>query len=367
MYVAIPNRSQCKLLIPVERELYHLSLRLYNPHSVKGKLMKRALSAFPGLARRFLAVEEDQYPHISRIASLLQDTSIATGRRLYNAYYLGTAGLYNKVTAQIMTQGGELLGFAKISNGDLSRGNLRNEKLALDLLNEMDAKHLLPLALELLETDDVTLLVQRPQMDLQSFTTGGQYGTRQHQFLVDLFKASRSKGDEADKERYTEELAMKLEAYRDFLDFDVITSAFKKYKPLFLQRLQYGYVHGDFAAWNVMFSKEKDLLYVFDWEYFQKTGPALYDVFHYIVQYELLIRHSAATELYNQLLHHKLVKLYQEQLELTCFGAYLFLYLLQSTLLQMESDGIGKDDTHNIVQRKVEMIKLLLESERLFD
>lgn len=53
--------------------------------------------------------------------------------------------------------------------------------------------------------------------------------------------------------------------------------------------------HGDFTPWNMLHSPEK--LFVYDWELYRDDAPALYDVFHFIFQREILMHQSSHSQI----------------------------------------------------------------------
>ena len=56
--------------------------------------------------------------------------------------------------------------------------------------------------------------------------------------------------------------------------------------------------HGDFTPWN-MYVNEK--LYLFDWELSQDNMPLLFDLFHFVFQSEVMIKHTTYNNLVNEL------------------------------------------------------------------
>ena len=61
------------------------------------------------------------------------------------------------------------------------------------------------------------------------------------------------------------------------------------------QEIKRGLYHGDFAPWNIKIS-EKGTVYVMDWEYARLDGLAGWDWLHYMIQRATLVSNHSATE-----------------------------------------------------------------------
>ena len=57
--------------------------------------------------------------------------------------------------------------------------------------------------------------------------------------------------------------------------------------------------HGDFTPWNMYLTKEK--LHVFDWELSEKEMPLMYDLYHYVFQSEIMIKHNGYKQIQESL------------------------------------------------------------------
>ncbi len=90
------------------------------------------------------------------------------------------------------------------------------------------------------------------------------------------------------------------------------TELSKRYSPILLQRIRdlvssiapsaQCYVtngHGDFTPWNVRFTSEK--LNIIDWELYNADYPALYDIFHFIYQDNVLIKRNSYCDIKNEI------------------------------------------------------------------
>lgn len=86
----------------------------------------------------------------------------------------------------------------------------------------------------------------------------------------------------------------------------------KRFSPILLQRFSdlaasidpskttiIANAHGDFTPWNVRYSPDK--LHLIDWELYRKDYPALYDIFHFIYQDNVLIKRKGYGAIKNEI------------------------------------------------------------------
>lgn len=59
------------------------------------------------------------------------------------------------------------------------------------------------------------------------------------------------------------------------------------------------FAHGDFTPWNLRLKRGR--IRAFDWEYFSKRAPALYDVFHFHVQTGVLVKRHSGERIFDDL------------------------------------------------------------------
>ncbi|QDV06057.1 hypothetical protein Poly30_15610 [Planctomycetes bacterium Poly30] len=59
------------------------------------------------------------------------------------------------------------------------------------------------------------------------------------------------------------------------------------------------HAHGDFTPWNLLARRGR--VRAFDWEYFSKRAPALYDVFHFHIQTGVLVKRHSGERIFDDL------------------------------------------------------------------
>jgi len=119
-YALVPGYSAPRWIIPLgDRRAASASLRLYNPQSLKGKLLKRIVCylAYLGIqstwaSDRLLLASNGKAQDASLI-EFLQD--MLDTRDAYFAFSTGTPGYYRKTTVQVMSKKSRPIAYAKIA------------------------------------------------------------------------------------------------------------------------------------------------------------------------------------------------------------------------------------------------------------
>ncbi|HEV2282706.1 MAG TPA: phosphotransferase [bacterium] len=196
------------------------------------------------------------------------------------AFYVGTDGAYQKLTARVTTRASGVSAYAKIAAHDLARGALERERAMLGRLGQIPAlRGAVPEVLGWLRCGELRLLV----LSAGPRRRGPRVLTGQHlEFLRRLGDATR-----------------RLLPFRESLMWARIVAAAARLLPRLvppwpdryaraLHRLErqlgpvvlpHGVAHRDFAPWNT--GVDHDVLFVFDWEAAADGTTPLYDVFHF--------------------------------------------------------------------------------------
>ena len=102
--------------------------------------------------------------------------------------------------------------------------------------------------------------------------------------------------------------------------------------------------HGDFAPWNVRVDLAGQW-HVFDWERGDAFGPPAWDWFHWVIQYEILVRRATTEQLVwriNELRRAPEFRAYVEQAGIsTLHQPLLIAYLLYCCRVIRQVDGLG--------------------------
>jgi Phosphotransferase enzyme family len=210
------------------------------------------------------------------------------------AFSLGTPGRFRKLTVQITRPDGELLGYLKLPLTPSANQRVQHEAATLHQLDSCA-----PLQSQIPRVLYAGVWAGTPIL----FQSGGpsesapvKFGRLQRDFLDKLwnFKKRNRPGN-----ALVEEVGYRwktIEAKLDSQWRSLATAALAK-AALDLKNVsvECGITHGDFAPWNTRLLNGH--LYVFDWESASEMVPRLWNVFHYHVQVESLLRLRVGTGL----------------------------------------------------------------------
>lgn len=287
----IPSIKNPRWLIPLKnKELIISSLALYQPSLLRAKLLKKmtVLAAKGGLSN--LAMKNRAY--LQRNDEAIR--KIFKRDDLYYAFFLGTEGCHRKVTIQVMDKEGIILGYIKVADNENIDRLLENEaKILRDLLRLEIVNGLFPKVIYQGELKGTNVLILDTLKTAKS-TFSSKLSEKHIEFLAEIFQKSmvrcnfwesafvrilrqRLKIIEAERQ----EIGRLIDVYRKALDYVK--------KEIENKEIPFGLCHRDFTPWNTFFHNDK--LYVFDWEYAEREYPPMLDIFHYIVQDGIMVRH----------------------------------------------------------------------------
>jgi thymidylate kinase len=269
-------------------------------------------------------------------------------RRDY-AVFTGTHGP-NRKAVVAEASGGLVRSFLKIALNDLSAANIRNEYTFLRLLSHM------PLCGAVIpDVSDINERVIRVS-NVKPAAPGKprDFGPAHGRFLQCLFNSTAELKSYGDIEVYREtaQRITRLARHPRLKERAGAPELLYKLKELEAQlsagnpMVWTSLAHGDFTPWNV-YSKDQTL-FVYDWELCRPQMPALFDLFHYVIQGKVFAENASAAELQTHLqvlLTDEVPDLFQKargldpalylQLYLLYIAAYyLEVYLLQEKLHQ---------------------------------
>lgn len=278
---AFPNTSSAKLWIG-PGDTVRNALRLYNPSSWQGKLIKQAYMTLPENVSRMLL------PHPNnKITTELDRTSKQLWEisKLHNAnisYYTGTPGPHRKRTAQITNEGHVTL-YAKIGDTNPARKLITREHEALALLASLTPPFSVPKASGCIEDSKGIIALQtapdynnigvRGPALLEADMTALTWLSAKHQShmklpdLLERHNVIHMVNDLASRDKSCKQTLQNAITF--------LNNTFQK------QEVQTCLAHGDYTPWNTL-EQGKTGLYIFDWEYARTDMPALFDLFHFI-------------------------------------------------------------------------------------
>ncbi len=272
-FAVLPSLENARWFVPLESPaISTAAFSLYSPAKFSARLKVRAAkliayTRIPIWYRDQILVAQTEAPPLQRQGELL-----FPNHKIHLALSAGAPepARNRKTSAAILSQRGEVLGFAKIAGSPLSERLVHREAA---LLAELE-KLLSPIAPRMVfagEVDGSFVLIQEVlpgEVTSARFTDlhrelleTMQHGRRQHASDCAMIVRLR------EQLRALPELCGRLEALLPILSETSVPSTI---------------VHGDFAPWNL---REHDgALRAFDWEYGELDGLPLLDELHFHLQ-----------------------------------------------------------------------------------
>jgi thiamine kinase-like enzyme len=364
IFCLIPSASNPRWLIPLKNhQLFIASLALYQPSLLRAKVIKRLTILFARLGIAGMLVKNRLY--FERNDEFIR--KIFNRNDLYYAVFTGTESSHRKVTVQVMDEKGRILGYIKVADSDKIDALLKNEaELLRDLSKLKVEKGLFPEVLYYGSAGDVNILVLDSVKSSKS-TYSSRLSEKHIEFLAELFNKTSYKEmlfSESSFFNWLQDRVRRLEdeklrgsekgTYQRALD--------SLERKLGIEKVPLGLCHRDFTPWNTFFHNRK--LYVFDWEYSEREYPPLMDVFHFIVQDGIQVRHLKPEKLIKRVLGHgKWLSVYcglvgvKESLIVPLFVCYL----LDISLLYIERErGNLSPNILKVVETWREMIEIII-------
>lgn len=350
----LPSLKNPRWLIPFKnKELFISSLALYQPSLKRVKILKKltVLAAKSGLSN--LAIRDRVYFH--RNDDFIK--KIFGRNDLYYAIFTGTEGTHRKVTVQVMDGKGTILGYIKTSGNEDVDELLRNEAEILGDLSRLELKSgLFPKIIYRGEIKGTNVLILDTLKSVNS-RSSSKLSDKHVDFLSELFQKTARilKYKESgfamglqqrlrDLENKTLEIGKLKDTYEKALDFVE--------RNMGDEEMPFGLCHRDFTPWNTFF--HNGLLYVFDWEYAKRDYPPLLDIFHFIIQDGILVRHLKPEGLLKRILKNgKWLSTYSSLVGIkeSLVMPLLICYLLDISLLYIERE---KGEIGGIIKGTVE-------------
>jgi hypothetical protein len=288
-------------LLPGDEPLQSIALGLYNAHSVKGRAAKSALDllARTRLTRFVLprvsiseehavALEGRQPSVLDRICNLVGNPALKF------AISLGTPGPHRKPVIQVLKDGGQIIGYAKVGADSGTNDLVRNEAATLAWLNEQELPFEVPKLIAADESGDNFLCIQSAQQDGLATASNSFH----KEFFAALIGLSRidSKQTILGASHFWVDLKHRLERVHHPHYHQILGRASQWLTTHWTtQSLRFHAAHGDFAPWNARLLSGQ--LYLFDWEYADRERPAGWDLFHFFVQTSALLRGYSALQI----------------------------------------------------------------------
>lgn len=274
------------------------ALALYEPSSLKGKLLKRILPIFKNskLLLQALNIKADFWDIHPDFAALTE--SVFRQKDLKYSFFFGTPGVHQKVTVQVFDKN-RILGYCKLSpKPEITEAFYREKNCLEDLTNKQITN--IPKCLFCGAYKEQGIFVQSTT---KSFSSHTYHDLRAEHldFAVNLHKKTQLKMTFEETEyaqRLREMCSDPPDGISRALSRDMLEEVISAVRNYLSKREDYSFYHGDFTPWNTYFTHNG--LYVFDFEYAKRSYPPYLDLFHFFTQTELYQHKSTAEKIYNK-------------------------------------------------------------------
>lgn len=203
----------------------------------------------------------------------------------------GVPGLFQTAVAQLSNPDGQVISYLKLGCRPDSAASIRWEGDVLQRLQTLTLRSAdTPLLLSRGTTDKGIYIVQQA---LDGPRSPDELRRSHLDFLIELQQKTRSTVDFARCPAFAE-TCTRIDELRKSADTNWLSTV-RAARYLLRTRIAGGSIpcnlaHGDFTPWNTILDGAR--LRVFDWEYARFEAPALDDLFHFIVQTQILVVHA---------------------------------------------------------------------------
>lgn len=275
-----------------------VAMNLYQPSSLKGKLMQRA---FPYLhhwkfVRNLLHLKMEYYILNEKLYETFSD--IFHCNNLEFSIFCGTPSVHQKITMQL-SSGKRILGYCKLTEILEIKNIFHYEERVLHYLHQKGVSNIPKCVYCGTLMGNIELFVQTSVKSNHS-TIEYKWGQRQEEFIKNLYEKTRQnlffeQTDFYNDLRFLNEHLLDLEEWnREAVDTG-IRKVMNTYEG---KEVNFSVYHADFTPWNMFV--EKGRLFVFDFEYAKRTYPAYLDYFHFFMQTSIFEKHWGVMEIWSE-------------------------------------------------------------------
>jgi len=340
-YLALPNTENPRVIIPLNsRKHFKVGFNLHNTASPKNRLIKeifKNIYPLPKLLIKNIVYETEE---ISRIRNFLKN-ELKNIKELSFSFYIGTPSINQKLTIQIMDVSGEVLGYLKVTNNEVSKNFILNEDKSSKYLTELNIENFIyPKISVISKIEKFTVLFHE---DIAKETVPIDYKLTKelNNCLIELALKSKTVTKIENylnilKETFLKTINTKIVSNEIT---DLFNTAFSKIEK---KSFPLVFVHGDFVPYNIRI--KDDILAIFDWEFSKRRGLPFSDLFHFIFQGSYQILNLSVKEIIeNKIKYDKEVttylNLYAEALNIdkSLIEHFFVLYLVESLIFDLSN------------------------------
>lgn len=294
-FISFSNNDEKHWLIPEANT--RTALNLYQPSSLKGKLLKLFLPYLKNssIVQKRLRITIDKYSLEKYLLELLK--TVFKTNIVEFAIFGGTPSKHQKITIQIF-KGNRILGYCKVTNNKEVKDLFMHEEKVLTQLNEMGIGQI-PVCLYNGNLNDELAVFIQSTIKTNNSKVVHNWKTEHWNFLLALKTktAQHLLFEETDYFK-TLQLLKKNTSYLLDADVQIIKRAILKVSQFYQNKsVCFSAYHADFTPWNMF--EEKKRLFVFDFEYAKMTYPPFLDWFHFFTQTSIFEKDLNADKIYD--------------------------------------------------------------------
>ena len=293
-YYRIENAGGKVWLIPVKYQ--RNGLCLYQPSGWRGKLLKVLLPYFHLIpaVRKLAHVEVCNYELPENLRNMI--CGVIDKEEFIFSVFLGTPCTHQKTTIQIFDRSG-IICYCKVTDSDEIARLFYDEKEILDYLQKKGVDGV-PRCLFCGKIEESGYAFVQSTSKTFSSHVLHDWSMLHEDFLNELYGKTGRDVLFEDSDYYKS--LLELRSHLDWLPNDdarkVVRVAVEGVIEQYVgKNVKYCVCHADFTPWNM--SVEKGKLFVFDWEYAQKTYPPFLDKYHYFTQTAIFESHWSEKEI----------------------------------------------------------------------
>lgn len=318
-YISLPFFKKRVDINVNNSESIKIGLKLYNPYSKKGEIIKSVYSKLI-LSIPFLTKLLSRSQNKGSFISYLEEKVLK--QEVISSIYYPT--IPDKLVLQLSSKTGVIIGYLKIGINDQGNQNIKNETKGIQI---MISKQLL-LSDYLIysgnyESHDFLLVknidgetlrsIKAEELDiiLESLKTEKTYLLNEHPGFRALIEKCNS---------------LNQTQFVDILD-KIGDQSIEKYSLV--------YQHGDLALWN-MFKGHDGKIHLFDFEYFSNEGIEYIDLFNFHYQAAKLLMKKSENELISDM---------RRKIKIKEFDKLFVVFLVHRIILMLEENSDVKFET----------------------
>lgn len=318
-YIALPSKKDCRWIIPTNPKLAKQAWDLYQPYSFKGKIYK----TYQKNLRRF-------FPHMKSKTIRIQDSGVSEAVKeiivenlkrddIVIALSTGTPSPFRKITGIVMSHNAEPLAYVKIGETPLAISRIKNEANMLKhiALSSWFIAHSLQQP-SIMSHERSAINIRVPELLyegeignayvlIQSSTpfegkSGEKYFNEDYGNILKALIKNTSVTKKFNESKFYIKLKRGVENYS--LSYkEILKNGFDHLeKALGDKEIIFAFSHGDFAPWNMTWSKDKKEVFLYDWESANPEAPAGIDLIHLLFQTGFLLKKLRGDSLLNYII-----------------------------------------------------------------